>query len=81
MFLQNADKSSVEKFWQVFQSKKIKDNERVKVLLKVIQRIFDKNPEIQEVIDASIIEVCAEEGVSPEQVYFYFVFSFLLYLS
>ena len=40
----------------------------VKVLLKVIQRINDKNPEMHEVIDASMMEVCAKEGISPEQV-------------
>ena len=41
---------------------------RIKVLLKV--RIYNKNPEIQEVIGASMIEVCAGEDVSPEQVFF-----------
>ena len=35
------------------------------MLLKVIQ-----NPGMQEVIDASMIEVCAKEGVSLEQVLF-----------
>ena len=44
---------------QVFERKKTKDNIKVKVSLKVIQRIYDINPEIQEVIDASMIEVCA----------------------
>ena len=50
------------------------DNKGVKVLLKVIQRIYNKNPEIQEVIYASMIEVCAEEGISPEQVFFILFF-------
>ena len=59
----------------------MKHNKRAKVLLKVIQRIYDKNPEIQEVIDALMIEVCAVEGVSPEQVILYFTFSLLLSLS
>ena len=63
-----------KKFWQVFRSKKMKDNKRVKDLLKVMQRIFDKNPEIQEVIDESMIEVCAEEDVSPKQVIFFLLF-------
>ena len=35
-----------KKIWQVFRSKNIKDNKRVRVLLEVIQRIYDKNPEI-----------------------------------
>ena len=54
----------------------MKDNKRDKVLLKVIQRIYDKNPEIQEVVEASMIEVCAEESVFPEHVFFYFAFLF-----
>ena len=57
----------------------MKNNKRVKVLLNVIQLIYDKNPQIQGVIDASMTEVCAGEGVSPEQVFF--VFSLLLSLS
>lgn len=43
---------------QVFERKKTKDNIKVKVSIKVIQRIYDINPEIQEVIDAWMIEVC-----------------------
>ena len=57
----------------------MKNNKRIKVLLNVIQLIYDKNPEIQGVIDASMTEVCAGEGVSPQQVFF--VFSLLLSLS
>ena len=33
------------------------------------------NPEVQEMIDALMTEVCTEEGVSPEQVFFLFCFS------
>ena len=44
---------------QVFERKKTKDNIKVKVSLEVIKRIYDINQEIQEVIDASMIEVCA----------------------
>ena len=44
----------------------MKDNKRVRVLLEVIQRIYDKNPEMQEVIDTLMIDV------------FYFDFSLLL---
>ena len=32
----------------------MKDNKTAKILLKVIQRICNKNPEIQEVIEASM---------------------------
>ena len=55
------------------------DNEIIKVLLNVIQRIYDKNPEIQEVINVLLIETCAEEGVSPEQEYFYFALFFSVF--
>ena len=44
----------------------MKDNKTVKVLLKAMQRIYDKNVEIPEVIDASMIEVCAEKSISPD---------------
>ena len=53
----------------------MKDKKKLKVLLKIIQRTYDKNPEMQKVVDASMIEVCAEEGVSPEQLFF--IVSFL----
>ena len=39
------------------------------ILLKVIKRIYDKNPEVQELIDASMIDVCTEETVLHEQVF------------
>ena len=55
----------------------MKDKKKLEVLLKVIKRIYDKNPGTQEMIDASIIEVCAEEGVSPEQVFFVLLLSLL----
>ena len=55
----------------------MKDQKELEILLNVIQSIYDKNPEIQEVIDASMIKICAEEGVSPEQVFFIFTFSLL----
>ena len=57
----------------------MKDKKKLEVLLKAIQRIYD-NPEILKVIDASIIEVCNEESVSPEQVFSYFAFSLMLSL-
>ena len=45
----------------------MKYNERVKVLLKAIQKIYHKNPIIQEVIDTSMKEVRTEECISPGQ--------------
>ena len=47
----------------------MRDNKKLEVLLKVIQKIYDKNPEMQGVISASMIEVCSEGGVSHEQVF------------
>ena len=58
----------------------MKDKKKLDALLEVIQRIYDKNPEMQEVIDASMMEECAKEGVSPEQVLLYFPFSLLFSL-
>ena len=48
---------------------------KTEVLLKVIQRVYDKNPGMQKVIDALMKEVCAEEGVSPEYVCFILLLS------
>ena len=59
----------------------MKDKKKLDILLKVIQRIYDKNPEMWEMIDTSMIEVCVEEGISPEQVFFHFAFSPLSSLS
>ena len=35
----------------------------------MIQRISDKNPEIQELIDRLMIEVCTGKGIASEQVF------------
>ena len=50
------------------------DKKKLEVLLKVIQRTVDKNPEKQKVIDMSMIEICFEESVSPEQAFFLLLF-------
>lgn len=36
-----------------------------------MQRIYNNSPELQEVMDLLMIEVCAEESVPPEHVFFY----------
>ena len=59
----------------------MKDKKKLEVFLKVIQRVFDKTPEMQEVIDAQMLDVPAEECVSPEQEFFYFYISLLLTLQ
>ena len=47
----------------------MKDKKKLGVLLRVIKRNYEKIPGMQEMMGASIIEVCAEEGVPPEQVF------------
>ena len=49
----------------------IKDKNRPEALLKFMQRIYNNSPELQEVMDLLMIEVCAEENVPPEHVFFY----------
>ena len=56
----------------------MKVKKRIEILLKVIERVYSENPGIQTLIDESIINICKEEGVSPEQVLF--CFSLLLTL-
>ena len=58
----------------------MKDKKKFEVLLKVLQNFFNENPKIQEVIDVSMVEIRAEEGVSPEQVLFFLLFLMLSFL-
>ena len=53
----------------------MRDHKKLEVLLKVIQRGYDKNAGMQEVIDTSIIEVCAEKAYLLNR-YFLFCFFF-----
>ena len=48
----------------------MKDKKKLEVLIKIIKIIYDKNAGMQEMIDLLMMEVCAEEGISPEQVFF-----------
>ena len=57
----------------------MKDNMTVKVSLNVIQRIFDKKLEVQEVIDASMTEVCSQQGVFLKKVFFLLFLCYCLY--
>ena len=50
----------------------MKDKKNIEILLKVIERVYTKNTEIQKLIDESMIDVC-KEGVSLEQVFFAFL--------
>ena len=48
----------------------MKDKKKIKILWKVMKRICDQNPEMQEVIDVLMVQVCTEEGISAEHVFF-----------
>ena len=55
----------------------MKDKKRIETLLKVIERVFIKNPHTQKLVDESVIDIC-KEGVSPEHVFFvFFVVGFI----
>ena len=57
----------------------MRDNKTIEILLNVIEKIYDKNPEVPKLIDASIMEIGAEEIVSPKRVFvlLFFVVTFL----
>ena len=59
----------------------MKDNKKLEGLLKVIQKIYDKNPGMQGVISASMIEVCSQGGLSHEQVFLLICYFFAVPLS
>ena len=52
----------------------MKDKKRTEILLKFIKKVYNENPDLQKLIDVSMVEVCAEEGVSNEQVFFLLLF-------
>ena len=43
----------------------MKDKIRIKILLKVIKKVYDKNLEKKEVIDTSMVKIYAEEEAKP----------------
>ena len=49
-------------------------DKRIKILLKVIKIIYTKSPEMETLINESMIDIC-KEGVSPEQVFFSLFFA------
>ena len=51
----------------------MKHKKKIEILLKVIERVYTKNPGMQTLIDELMIGICKEEGVSPEQVFFAFL--------
>ena len=52
----------------------MKDKKRIEILLKFIKKVYDKNPDLQRLIKSSMVEICAEEGTSLQQVFFVLVF-------
>lgn len=38
----------------------MKNKKRIEILLKVIKKVYYQNPDIQKLIDASMVEVCVE---------------------
>lgn len=52
----------------------MKDQKRIEILLKVIRRLHDKNPDMKKSIDPSVIDVCKGDGVTPEQVFLILLF-------
>ena len=57
----------------------MKDKKRTKVLFKLKKKVYDQNPGLKELIEALMVKVCAEEGASPEQVFFILLFCCYLY--
>ena len=51
----------------------MKHKKKIEILLKAIERVYTKNPGMQTLIDELMIDICKEEGVSPEQVFFAFL--------
>ena len=71
----NAEESCVEKILTSFFDN-TKDKEKIKILLKTIERVYTKNSGMQKLIDESMADVFKEDGVSPEQVFFVFAVGF-----
>ena len=55
----------------------MKDKKRIEVLFKVKKKVHDQTPGLKELKEALMVKVCAEEGVSPEPVFFILLFLLL----
>ena len=42
---------------------------RSEILLKVIERLYQQYPDIQEFINFVIVDICRKENISPEKVF------------
>ena len=47
---------------------------RSQILSKAIERTYDKHPDMQSIIGSMLVDVCKEENVSAEKVFFDFFF-------
>ena len=63
MPLQSVWESCVEKNLISF-CNNMRDKRKVEILMKAVERVYNKNPDTQKCIDGSMIHVC-KEGVSP----------------
>ena len=53
----------------------MKEKTKIEILVKVIEKFYTKNPEMQKLIEKSMIDICKEESVSSEQVFFLLFFA------
>ena len=51
----------------------MKDEKRIEILLKVIERVYGKNPGIQTLLEESVIDVCKEEVRHRNRYFFAFL--------
>ena len=53
----------------------MKEKTKIEILVKVIEKFHTKNPGMQKLIKKSMIDICKEESVSSEQVFFLLFFA------
>ena len=58
----------------------MKDKLRIETLLKVIEGMYSKNIGMQKLIDESMTDVCKEDGVSTEQIFFILLFFAVVFI-
>ena len=52
----------------------MKNKRRTEMLLKVIKRFHQQHPDMCKIIDSSMVHVCREENISPDQPFFILLF-------
>ena len=53
----------------------MKEKTKIEILGKVIDKFYTKNPGMQKLIEKSMIDICKEESVLSEQVFFLLFFA------